>query len=552
LDIGQPSLKHQRYDEFDVNNERHTHDRMGAWYARGQSAGPAATKFRPGACTNCGAMTHQAKFCTERKRKLGAKFSGEDIRADEVIKDVRLDYAGQRDRWNGYDADEYKRVIELYEKTDRERMRLKAEEQAKKFLETQTAEGEAAAAAEKKAEEAAANAAAGIIEEEQEDDFLESGDAEGRAFQKKDSKSTATVRNLRIREDTAKYLYNLNPDSAYYDAKTRSMRGNPHPEKDDATFKGDNFVKMTGEAEEFYRLQKFAWEAEQRGETHHAQAVPSMTLQAYKEAVKQTESQVDEKKKDILAEYGGAEHLDAAPPELILAQTEQFVEYTPDGRIIQPVVPGDSMPRSKYDEDVFWSNHTAVWGSFWHEGKWGYACCHQMVKNSYCTGPPKRVPKAPVASAAPETSDPSLTVGQTTAAESSSRLSTSSEAVKSTKRSAESGDDSGSGSSSDSDSDSRDKRRKHKKRKHKKEKKHKKDKKHKSSSRKRKRSDDDSDDDQRRKRRSDKRDDKVLDERKRKYNAASGGYDNVQVTEKDIEHYQRDRDIWDDPMKNAN
>ena len=41
---------------------------------------------------------------------------------------------------------------------------------------------------------------------------------------------TYTVRNLRIREDTAKYLRNLNTDSAYYDPKTRSMRDNPNPQ----------------------------------------------------------------------------------------------------------------------------------------------------------------------------------------------------------------------------------------------------------------------------------------------------------------------------------
>ena len=41
----------------------------------------------------------------------------------------------------------------------------------------------------------------------------------------------ATVRNLRIREDTAKYLRNLDPNSAYYDPKTRSMRSNPNPDQ---------------------------------------------------------------------------------------------------------------------------------------------------------------------------------------------------------------------------------------------------------------------------------------------------------------------------------
>lgn len=33
-------------------------------------------KFRKGACTNCGAITHNAKNCTERPRKLGARYTG--------------------------------------------------------------------------------------------------------------------------------------------------------------------------------------------------------------------------------------------------------------------------------------------------------------------------------------------------------------------------------------------------------------------------------------------------------------------------------------------
>lgn len=41
---------------------------------------------------------------------------------------------------------------------------------------------------------------------------------------------------------------------------------------------------------------------------------------------------------------------------------------------------------SRYPENVLVNNHTHVWGSWWHDGMWGYACCHQVVKNSYCTG----------------------------------------------------------------------------------------------------------------------------------------------------------------------
>ena len=72
-----------------------------------------------------------------------------------------------------------------------------------------------------------------------------------------------TARNLRIREDTAKYLRNLDPNSAYYDPKSRSMRDNPYAstdaagDTDDAAvarqaemrgFAGDNYARISGDA----------------------------------------------------------------------------------------------------------------------------------------------------------------------------------------------------------------------------------------------------------------------------------------------------------------
>jgi hypothetical protein len=46
------------------------------------------------------------------------------------------------------------------------------------------------------------------------------------------AKDRVTVKNLRIREDTAKYLLNLDVDSSHYDPKTRSMRENPNMGQD--------------------------------------------------------------------------------------------------------------------------------------------------------------------------------------------------------------------------------------------------------------------------------------------------------------------------------
>jgi pre-mRNA-processing factor SLU7 len=72
-----------------------------------------------------------------------------------------------------------------------------------------------------------------------ESDASESDDekyAEGVAepVQKKDmkAKDRVTVKNLRIREDTAKYLLILDEDSSHYDPKTRSMREIPNMGQD--------------------------------------------------------------------------------------------------------------------------------------------------------------------------------------------------------------------------------------------------------------------------------------------------------------------------------
>lgn len=218
LDTGAPSLSHQRRPADD-----RTSDKLDNWYDRGARAGPAAKKYRKGACENCGAMTHKKQDCLERPRKKGARFTNKDIQPDEFIQDVSTGYDAKRDRWNGYDPSEHKRIYEEYEAIEAARKKLREEE-----IDNQTTTDLAAVRKVAKAgkEKKAADPDFGSSDEEDADDdkYADAADAVG---QKLDTKTRITVRNLRIREDTAKYLINLDPESAYYDPKTRSMRDAP-------------------------------------------------------------------------------------------------------------------------------------------------------------------------------------------------------------------------------------------------------------------------------------------------------------------------------------
>lgn len=59
-------------------------------------------------------MSHKTKDCLERPRSKGARWTDKHIAADEKVEDVQLKtYEARRDRWNGYDASEYSRVVDM-------------------------------------------------------------------------------------------------------------------------------------------------------------------------------------------------------------------------------------------------------------------------------------------------------------------------------------------------------------------------------------------------------------------------------------------------------
>lgn len=303
-----PTLKHQR--AYKVGQK---HVPLEVDLQRGVKI-QTATKYRPGACENCGAMTHKKKDCLERPRRIGAKFSNKDIAPDEVIlPEIEHNFDSKRDRWAGFRPEMYKQTIEEFNKV----------EEAKRKLKEETLQKEADAVNRQ-----------GDVEVSSSDDDSDSDDEEKYAEKadmpgaKVDTKQRMTVRNLRMREDTAKYLLNLDPNSAYYDPKTRSMREDPIPGC--STIKGDNFVRYSGNVKQANEAQVFAWQAAEKGIDVHLQALPTKTEMLKKE-YESKKTEYDEKiSKYISQKYEPekvAKHLTEE-----LEQSETYVEYTRTGK----------------------------------------------------------------------------------------------------------------------------------------------------------------------------------------------------------------------------
>merc|ERR1712241_1219743 len=136
-------------------------------------------------------------------------------------------------------------------------------------------------------------------------------------------------------------------------------------------YAGDNFVRSSGVVSKIAEQQLFAWEAHERGADVHLHADPTKLELLHRTYAVKEDSYKNELKDGILDKYGGAEHLEAPPKELLLAQTEEYVEYSRTGKVIRGQE--KATIKSKYEEDIHPNNHTSVWASYWKDFQWGYA-----------------------------------------------------------------------------------------------------------------------------------------------------------------------------------
>jgi len=291
-------------------------------------------KGKKGRCKNCGG-DHDKKDCLERPG-FNVKPTGEILKRDESG-----DYDAKRDRWYGYDVNDYTRYLKEWK------------------------EKQAAKAAEKGEEEMR------MYDTDEEIELAELGLLDEPEFKRSVDKVEGE-KTVRLREDKAVYLKDVRNENISYDPKSRMIR-----DDNVGYFNSDNlFVKhLTGEAKEFEESKKFAWDEKKRGLIDdNLVANPTLADRKIAELSKEEKEKKEAIKKSIMDRYGGG-----------LSISNQDEEEEEEEDVPEEENESKDPTKSKYPEDVLHNNHTSVWGSYYQDGKWGYGCCKSMYKNSYCS-----------------------------------------------------------------------------------------------------------------------------------------------------------------------
>lgn len=375
LNKEKPTLSHQRA------NDNHQRVPLDQWYNRGIKKAKKITKFRKGACTNCGSMTHNAKMCMDRPRKVTAKLANLTYGDDEEVQNMdNLTYEAKHDRWNGYNPEMYKEVIQNFNKEEEERRRIK-EQQLEQKLKNKDSEPK--------------NEMDDVMSDSDLDDGSDAGIADKDVDDNdpdlmKNPRIKTVNQNLRSRTETVKYLQNLWDNTAHYDGKSRAMRENPNTKEEDTKqklYQGDNKRIYSGQFLDLMDQDNFTKEAKEKGDVElNNVAMPSQAELAFKSFKIKTQQLNTEKQKALFEKYGGEEHANI-PDEIKMNALKEQYEAIENAKKAKNAVKVNLTVKSKYEEDVLRNGHTKVWGSFWHQHfGWGYKCCYSFEKDSKCRG----------------------------------------------------------------------------------------------------------------------------------------------------------------------
>lgn len=291
------------------------------------------------------------------------------------------DWDSKRDRWHGYDADEWNKTMESVWKNKKQKL-------------------DPALAAPDDSDDT-------DYELEAIELGLTSADFQPAA------REAPHEQTLRDRGDVPSYILGISAtsDKISYDPKSRLT---VDPAKGYLNDQNQFVRHLTGDAKELEDVQKFAWEQNQEYEQQKQkqllqqqlskqmadpsapleeievpvdlglslEASPTLMMLRSKQMKEKQTKMAEEKKMALLAKYGGGEY--SRSEEL---QKVEILELQPQQRTSsnKEAVRRDGMKKSRYIENEYPLNHTSVWGSYYQDGEWGYSCCKQVAKDSFCT-----------------------------------------------------------------------------------------------------------------------------------------------------------------------
>lgn len=296
-----------------------------------------------------------------------------EIKDETEIKKVE-DYDSKRDRWHGYEAQEWDRIVENWDKIKKKKQKLK-----------------------------------NINIQEDSDDTDYELELIELGLDLKDIKNNLKEdpleKTIRDRQDVPAYILNItSSNKIHYDPKSRLTKD---PSKGYINDKNQFVKKLTGEAKRLDSLQTFAWEqSKQKEEINQRKAFErkltgqkqsetdsdeykvdlnlnmeanptAMMLQARYQQEQQNEAK-QKRKRELLAKYGGGD---------FLSKPQESVQVNEVIKTIDKSLNKDKagLKRSIYREDNYAMNHKSIWGSYYLNGEWGYDCCKQTTRNARCT-----------------------------------------------------------------------------------------------------------------------------------------------------------------------
>jgi pre-mRNA-processing factor SLU7 len=248
------------------------------FYTKGAKVPVQSKNFRKGACENCGSLSHTAKSCCERPRKISAKFSGDIVEYDEVVEQKNLDYEAKHDRWIGYDPKMYIEVIEEYKQVDDVKKKRKVEEIRENLYKDKDVD---------------------LSDEERNEAY-----AYSEMINNVDPRTKTVTYNNRTREDTACYLTNLDPEFNNYDGKSRSYKDVSGGSEDPEQLYRDSWVKVSGDMEKMVKQDSFIQKLNEKGNDLQSLTNPSQAELLYKHYQEHNKNKITTIKKRLIDKYG--------------------------------------------------------------------------------------------------------------------------------------------------------------------------------------------------------------------------------------------------------